>query len=201
MTGGANERVEGLKREDLSELEGVFQLVEGAMGFLPNSMLIMARKPGLVEAFAGLGANVQGPSSLPDEVKRMVAFMASRAAGCVYCQTHTHHQAANAGISAERLDAIWSYETSTLFSEAERAALRVAQAAGQVPNAVTAEDMAALKAHYTDEQIVDLVAVISLFGFLNRWNDTFATQLEDEPVSHAQAHMAGHGWDAGKHGG
>ncbi len=191
--------VDGLKREDLAELEGVFQLVEGAMGFLPNSMLIMARKPGLVEAFAGLGLAVQGPSALPDEIKRMAAFMASRAAGCVYCQTHTHHQAANAGISADKLDALWAYETSDLFSEAERAALRVAQAAAQVPNAVTGADMAALKQHFSDEQIVDLVAVISLFGFLNRWNDTFATALEKEPSSHAAAHMAAHGWGAGKH--
>jgi len=191
--------VDGLKREDLAELEGVFQLVEGAMGFLPNSMLIMARKPGLVEAFAGLGLAVQGPSALPDEIKRMAAFMASRAAGCVYCQTHTHHQAANAGISADKLDALWAYETSDLFSEAERAALRMAQSAAQVPNAVTGADMAALKQHFSDEQIVDLVAVISLFGFLNRWNDTFATALEDEPSAHAEAHMAAHGWDAGKH--
>jgi uncharacterized peroxidase-related enzyme len=193
--------VQGLKREDLPDLEGVFQLVEGAMGFLPNSMLIMARKPGLVEAFAGLGALIQGPSSLPDEIKRMVAFMASRAAGCVYCQTHTHHQAANAGIGADKLDAIWAYETSDLFSEGERAALRVAQGAGQAPNAVTADDMAALKQHFTDEQIVDLVAVISMFGFLNRWNDTFATQLEADPIAHAKAHMAEHGWDARKHAG
>jgi len=191
--------VDGLKREYLAELEGVFQLVEGAMGFLPNSMLIMARKPGLVEAFAGLGLAVQGPSALPDEIKRMAAFMASRAAGCVYCQTHTHHQAANAGISADKLEALWAYETSDLFSEAERAALRVAQSAAQVPNAVTGADMAALKQHFSDEQIVDLVAVISLFGFLNRWNDTFATALEEEPSAHAAAHMAAHGWDAGKH--
>ncbi|WP_422020664.1 carboxymuconolactone decarboxylase family protein [Pyruvatibacter mobilis] len=191
--------VDGLKREDLAELEGVFQLVEGAMGFLPNSMLIMARKPGLVEAFAGLGLAVQGPSALPDEIKRMAAFMASRAAGCVYCQTHTHHQAANAGISADKLEALWGYETSDLFSEAERSALRVAQSAAQVPNAVTGADMSALKQHFSDEQIVDLVAVISLFGFLNRWNDTFATALEEEPSAHAEAHMAVHGWDAGKH--
>ncbi|MGD1935754.1 MAG: carboxymuconolactone decarboxylase family protein [Candidatus Phaeomarinobacter sp.] len=195
----ASSRVDGLRREDLPELEGMFQLIEGAMGFLPNSMLIMARKPGLVEAFAGLGLAVQGPSALPDEVKRMVAFMASRAAGCVYCQTHTHHQAANAGIGADKLEAIWSYETSDLFSESERAALRVAQAAGQVPNAVTGDDMATLRQHFSDEQIVDLVAVISLFGFLNRWNDTFATPLEADPIKHAKTHMADHGWDVGKH--
>lgn len=192
-------RIDGVKREDVPALEGIFQLVEGAMGFLPNSMLIMAKKPGLVEAFAGLGAVVNGPSALAPEIKRMAAFMASRAAGCRYCQAHTHHQAAESGISAEKLDAIWDYERSDLFSGAERAALRVAQGAAQVPNAVGADDIAALKVHFSEAEIVDLVAVIAFFGFLNRWNDTFATALEADPAAHAEAHIAGHGWDIGKH--
>lgn len=199
MAAAPSPNLDGVRREDVPELESVFQLVEEVMGFLPNSMLIMARKPGLVEAFAGLGVVVQGPSALPDEIKRMAAFMASRAAGCVYCQTHTHHQAAKAQISPQKLDAIWAYETSDQFSPAERAALRVAQGAGHVPNAVSAADMAALKEHFCDAQIVDLVAVIAFFGFLNRWNDTFATALEADPVAHARTHMAAHGWVAGKH--
>lgn len=199
MADDGNARVDGVKRGDVPELEEVFQLVEVTMGFLPNSMLIMAKKPGLVEAFAGLGGLVLGPSVLADSTKRLVAFMASRAAGCIYCQAHTHHQAALSGVPEDKLDAIWDYERSDKFSEAERAAIRVAQSAGQVPNAVTAEDMAALKAHFSDEEIVDMVAVISLFGFLNRWNDTFATALEAGPMDHAKAHLAGHGWDTGKH--
>jgi alkylhydroperoxidase family enzyme len=68
-----------------------------------------------------------------------------------------------------------------LFSDSERAALRVAQGAAQVPNAVTDADFAELKGHYTDAQIVD-IAVISLFGFLNRFDDTMATELEASPL-------------------
>ena len=83
--------------------------------------------------------------------------MASRAAGCGYCMAHTTHTAARVGISAEKEDALWKYETSPLFSEAERAALRVAQGAAQVPNAVTDADFAELKKHYTGAQIVDIV--------------------------------------------
>lgn len=199
MDDTASAVMEGLERADLPQLEPVFQLVEQAMGFLPNSMLLMAHKPGLVEAFTGLAANVQGPSALPDEIKRMAAFMASRAAGCRYCQAHTHHQAALAGVAPEKLADIWNYERSPHFSEAERAALRVAQGGAQVPVAVDAADMAALRDHFSDEQIADLVAVIALFGFLNRWNDILATPLEDEPAAHARAQLAEQGWDGGKH--
>lgn len=193
-------RLAPLKRENLPELSDMFALSEGAMGFLPNSLLIMGRRPELVKAFVGLMAQVNLGHSLSGGLDRMIAFMASQSAGCLYCQAHTHHGASNTeGLEAEKLEKIWEYETSPLFSEGERAALRVAQLAAQVPNGVTDADFDTLKAHFDENQIVDIVAIISAFGFLNRWNDTFATILEDKPVSHAKAHLAKTGWTAGKH--
>lgn len=56
-----------------------------------------------------------------------------------------------------------------------------------------------LKKHWTEEQIVEIVGVIALFGFLNRWNDTMATPLEDVPTEHGEKALATHGWNAGKH--
>jgi alkylhydroperoxidase family enzyme len=94
---------------------------------------------------------------------------------------------------------VWEYQTSPLYSAAERAALDVAVAAGCVPNAVTDEMFMELCKHWSEEQIVEIVGVIALFGFLNRWNDTFATPLEDEPLEFAEKNLASHGWDAGKH--
>lgn len=181
-------------------LEETFALTEGAMGFLPNSLLTMARRPELVKAFVGLMAQINLAHELTGGLDRMIAFMASQSAGCLYCQAHTHHGAASAdGLEAEKLEKIWEYETSPLFSEGERAALRLAQLAAQVPNGVTDADFSALKPHFSEVQIVDIVAIISAFGFLNRWNDTFATALEEEPVAHAQAHLTKTGWTAGKH--
>jgi hypothetical protein len=40
-----------------------------------------------------------------------------------------------------------------------------------------------------DEQVVEIVGVIAMFGFLNRWNDTLATPLEDEPLEFAEKHL------------
>ena len=45
----------------------------------------------------------------------------------------------------------------------------------------------------------EIVGVIAMFEFLNRWNDTFATPLEDEPLEFAEKHLAAHGWSAEKH--
>jgi alkylhydroperoxidase family enzyme len=126
----------------------------------------------------------------------MVSQMASRAAGCGYCIAHT---AERVGIAAEKENALWEFETSPLFSAAERAALRVAQGAAQVPNTVTDADFAELKKHYSETQILDIVAVIALFGFLNRFNDTMATELETSPIEAGKRYLAERGWTVGKH--
>jgi uncharacterized peroxidase-related enzyme len=187
-------RIDAVPRQAIGDLNTVLETVESRMGFVPNSQLILAR------AFAQLGAAINGPSStISPQLRNLVSQMASRAAGCGYCMAHTTHTAARVGISAEKEDALWSYETSPLFSEAERAALRVAQAAAQVPNAVTDADFAELKKHYTGAQIVDIVAVISLFGFLNRFNDTMATELEASPIEAGKRFLAQQGWSVGKH--
>ena len=68
-----------------------------------------------------------------------------------------------------------------------------------VPNAVETEHMSELSKHFSDKQVVEVVAVISLFGFLNRWNDTMATTLESAPKHFASDQLASHGWGAGKH--
>lgn len=193
-------RLAPLDRADLPDLEDHLALAEASMGFVPNSLLVMARRPELVKSFVGFMAQVNLGGALSPGLRQMIAYMASRSAGCLYCQAHTHHGADQADdLDAQKLAQIWEYETSDLFSEAERAALTVAQLAAQVPNGVSDADFEALKPHFDENQIVDIVAVISAFGFLNRWNDTLATPLEEVPVAHASDHLAKTGWTTGKH--
>lgn len=113
---------------------------------------------------------------------------------------HTAGGALHFGVEEKRLAAVWDYQTSPLFSSAERAALDLAVAGASVPNAATDEMFVALRKHWSDEQIIEIVGVIAMFGFLNRWNDTLATPLEDEPIAVGEKYMARHGWSPGKHG-
>ena len=193
-------RIEPIKREKVPELEPFFSVTESRMGFLPNSQLIMAHKPKLVQAFSQLGQAVNDPTNMTSrQLRTLVGHMASRSSGCQYCVAHTGESAHHANVGDAKLAAISEYETSPLFTEAERAALRFAHCAGSVPNAVTDEDFAALRKHYSDEEIVELVAVIAYFGFLNRWNDTLATELEPSPLGFAEKTLSQTGWKAGKH--
>ncbi|MGE3280064.1 MAG: carboxymuconolactone decarboxylase family protein [Alphaproteobacteria bacterium] len=193
-------RIEPLSPETVPELADLLEGSKNRMGFLPNSQLIMARRPEVLRGFAQLASAINGPSSTIDpQLRNLVSQMASRASGCGYCMAHTAHTAERVGISEAKEEALWEYETSPLFSDAERAALRVAQGAAQVPNAVTDADFEELKRHYTEAQIVDIVAVIALFGFLNRFNDTMATELESSPIEAGQRFLAQKGWTVGKH--
>lgn len=179
-------RLSPLDIESLStEMKEVVTQVTADMGFTPNDMLILARDPVLVEALAPLVNAIWKAGALSFEIKQMVALMSSSAAGCQYCKAHNTHGALETGIAAEKLESIWSYPDSDLFSEAERVALDVARASSLTPNEVTDDMFELLKEHYSEEQIVEMVAVISLFGFLNRWNSTFKTEIEDVPAASA----------------
>ena len=169
------------------------------MGFLPASMMTMAHWPELTQAVGELGATVLNSGELDAGLKQMIAFAVSNVAGCRYCQAHTANSAQKNNVSAEKIQAVFEYESNDLFSDQEKAALRVAVHAGMVPNAVEAEHMSELSKHFSEKQAVEVVAVISLFGFLNRWNDTMATTLESSPKRFAAGQLASLGWVAGKH--
>jgi len=191
-------RIAALLREEVPELEDAFGPVEERMGFLPNSLLTMARRPEILQAAASL-AQAARTGTVSRELKELVALVASTAAGCRYCQAHTASNATRVGAQAAKLASVWNYETSDLFGDAERAALRLAHHAALVPNQATDEDFEELARYFDDGEMVEIVAVVALFGFLNRWNDTIATDLEPAPFAVANDVIAAAGWEPGKH--
>ncbi|MCX7198426.1 MAG: hypothetical protein NTW37_10735 [Proteobacteria bacterium] len=112
---------------------------------------------------------------------------------------HTAGAALRLGVDEAKFDAIWEFRTSPLYTEAERVALDFAIAAASQPNDVTDELMDRMKQHWSEGQIVEIAATVSLFGFMNRWNDSMATPLEEEPIEVGEKHLAGKGWTPGKH--
>lgn len=173
--------------------------INKASGFIPNSLRVAARRPPLMRAVGELVSATMGGAELPQQLCTMVGYMASRAAGCTYCQAHTSHGAYEQGVESAKIEKMWEFESCELFDPSERAALRFARDAAQQPNGVREEHYTELREYFSEEQIVDLLGIISLFGFLNRWNDSLATALEDQPKNFASNHLAGSGWEAGKH--
>lgn len=195
-------RLQPLPPTDAPDLQEAFDNYRRSLGFVPNSVLIMQRRPKMVKALAALMAATFDPQGrVPAGFKRLLAHVASRIHGCRYCMAHTAGGALRLGIPEEKVAAVWEYASSPLFTEAERAALDFAVAASSVPNAVDDALFTRLRGHWSDEQVVEILGVISVFGFLNRWNDSLATPLEEEAAEVGERLLAPQGWDAGKHAG
>lgn len=210
------------------EIQLILDQAAKGMGFTPNSLHKMGVKPNILGAFSMLFANIRGFSGgeavspviglklaiknliwtlkakknnqeeVPLYLKNLVSYVSSNAAGCRYCQAHTALEAHENGVDIEKLQAIWEFQTSDLFIPQEKAALNFALAASSTPNLVTSEHHSALEKYFTESQIVELMATISIFGFLNRWNNSMATELEALPLAFAEKHLSDK-WEVGKH--
>lgn len=194
-------RLQPLPPETTPELRDHFDFFLGTLGFTPNSVLTMQRKPKLVRAFAQLNAAVMDPEGEVDlGFRRLVGHVASKASGCLYCQAHTLLGAKNFGVSEAKLADVWNYASSPHYSERERVALDFALAAAAQPNEVTDASFARVREHWSENEIVEILGVVAMFGFLNRWNDTMATPLEAVPLQVAQSAAGAREWSPGKHG-
>ena len=193
-------RITPLQIEPSHELAADFSFFEKTLGFVPNSLLTMARRPALARGLIALSRGVYDPRGEVDlGLKRLIGHAASMAAGCLYCRAHTGTSAMRHGVSAEKLAALPEYRTSAHYSEAERAAIDFALAAASQPNDVDDGLFARLRTHWSEGQVVEILGVVGLFGFFNRWNDSMATTLAPEPLEQALEHLAPRGWQAGKH--
>jgi alkylhydroperoxidase family enzyme len=189
-----------LPADTTPELKADFAIFENILGFVPNSLLTMQRLPKMVKGFGELTKGVMDPEGSVDlGLMRLIAHFASRAAGCQYCEAHSLVAAKIHDVPQEKLDAIWEYQINPLYSDAERVALDFALAAGSVPNAVDAELFSRMKQYWNDEQIVQILGAVCLYGFLNRWNDSMATDLEDAPRKMGENVLSSGGWTGGKH--
>ena len=183
---------------EVAELSAFFNQT---LGFTPNSVLTMQRRPEIAKAFIAMNkAVMENHGRVGSELKRLIGHLASANAGCRYCEAHTVLAATRYGASDERLAALWEFRQSPLFSSAEKAALEFAIAAASVPNAVDEGIADALRAHWDEGEIVEMLGVVALLGFLNRWNDSMSTALEPAAQAVGARHLGGRGWHAGKHG-
>lgn len=170
------------------------------LGFCPNSVLTMQHRPAISKAFINLNKAVMANEGrVTSALKRMIAWVSSNATGCRYCQAHAIRAAERYGAEQEQLDNIWDYRTHSAFSEAERAALDFSLAASQIPNAVDQNIKNQLHKYWDEGEIVEMLGVISLFGYLNRWNDSMGTTIEDGAVESGELYLSKYGWEKGKH--
>lgn len=183
-----------------TEVADLARFFNETLGFCPNSVLTMQRRPAIAKAFIQLNIAVMANEGrVTSDFKRLIGYMSSFTAGCRYCQAHTIRAAERYGAVEEKMENIWSFRTHPAFSDAERAALELAVAASSVPNGVDDDISNNLKRYWEEGEIVEILGVISLFGYLNRWNDSMGTSLEAPAAESGEKWLSAQGWNCGKH--
>ena len=192
--------VKPLRPENNLEVKKLAEFFNETLGFCPNSVLTMQIKPEIARSFINLNIAVMtNHGRVTSALKRMIAWVSSNATGCKYCQAHSIRAAERYGAESRKLENIWEYRTHEAFTEAERVALDFSLAASQIPNAVDESLHTRLQDHWDDGEIIEILAVISLFGYLNRWNDSMGTVLEEGAIESADKYLSKNGWNRGKH--
>ncbi|MER7890132.1 carboxymuconolactone decarboxylase family protein [Micromonospora sp. NPDC094482] len=120
--------------------------------------------------FANAGLVIH-QSTLPKSTQELVSLRASQINGCGWCVDMHTKEAAAAGETSVRLHLVATWRESTVFTEAERAALALAEEGTRLADAhhgVSDETWARVRAHYDDDQIAALVALVALINAANR---------------------------------
>ncbi|HZG07037.1 MAG TPA: carboxymuconolactone decarboxylase family protein [Streptomyces sp.] len=112
-------------------------------------------------------------STLPAATQELVKIRASQINGCAFCTDMHTKEAAHAGETPVRLNLIATWREATVFTDAERAALELAEQGTRIADAaggVTDEAWANAAKHYDEDQLAALVSLIALINAFNRVN-------------------------------
>ena len=192
-----NPLVHPLKSDD-KELNKLIDFYNETLGFCPNSIKTMFMRPPIAYAFINLNkAVMENKGNVTSKLKRLIGYLTSTVTGCNYCRAHTIRAAERYGSNLDQLNEIWDFRKSKRFNEKEKAAFEFAIAASSIPNKVDKQISSELKKYWDDGEIVEILGVISLFGFLNRWNDSMGTPIEDGALESGKAYIKD--WHPDKH--
>ncbi len=182
------------------ELQKLIEFYNETLGFCPNSVKTMYHRPGIAYAFIEMNkAVMENHGQVTSALKRMIGFISSNVAGCRYCQAHTIRAAERYGADLEKMENIWEYKTHPAFNDQERVTLEFALLSATIPNAVDDGIAEKLRNYWSDGEIVEILGVIALFGFLNRWNDSMGTEIEPGAIESGEKILKNINWNPGKH--
>ncbi|HXK02813.1 MAG TPA: carboxymuconolactone decarboxylase family protein [Verrucomicrobiae bacterium] len=129
---------------------------------------VMANRPEVLKNFPPLYGAIMGPGSVDRRLKEAVYLAVSFANRCAFCTAAHLAGGKRSGLTDDEIGALRE-ETDTGFGESERAALSYALELARTANATASRDK--LRAHFSDEQIVEITLVAAMANFTNRFNN------------------------------
>ena len=177
-------RLSRLKRDQVAgESQRIYDRVLRDRGNVPNMFRTMAHRPRIFETIIAHLDAVMKTGTLSPALKELVIVRTSQLNCTEYCLASHTMLARRLGWTDVQIDALAHAAASDLFTEAEKAAIHLAEAMTLDAHSYSEADMARLRSFYSEGEIVELMAAIGLFNYFNRFNDL----LRMEPTGPASA--------------
>ena len=170
-------RISRLGRRDVSEDVGeIYDRYVRQRGNVPNMFRTVAHRPEILQTMIAHMEAVLNTGTLPTSLKELVIVRTSQMNSCEYCLASHSLLAKKLGYSDAQIATLSAFEGSESFTPREKAALRLAERLTRNERALTEEELAELKAHFTEGEIVELMAASGLFNYFNRFNNLLAME-------------------------
>ncbi|HUZ05494.1 MAG TPA: carboxymuconolactone decarboxylase family protein, partial [Acidobacteriaceae bacterium] len=147
-------------------------------GNVPNMFRTVAHRPEIFQTMIAHFEAVLHTGTLSTKLKELVIVRTSQLNHCEYCLASHSRIGIKLGWTKDQLDNLASYNSRVDFTPAEKAALHLAEVMTQNKQSLSGEEMATLRKHYSEGEIIELMAAIGLFNYFNRFNNL----LEMEPT-------------------
>lgn len=177
-------RISRLERRQVApELREVYDRFLRERGNVPYFFRTLAHRPEIFRTATAHMQAVLNTGTLPTKLKELVVVRTSQLNCTAYCLASHTAISLRLGWTPEHIEALKDWRTSTLFSEAEKEALQLAEAMTLSSHDYGEEEFDRLKRFYSEGEIVELMAAIGLFNYFNRFNNL----LQMEPTRPASA--------------
>jgi uncharacterized peroxidase-related enzyme len=152
-------------------------------GNVPNMFRTMAHRPEIFETIIAHMDAVLNTGTLPKMLKELVIVRTSQVNRTPYCLASHTAICKRLGWTDIQLEALKDAAPSAEFTDAEKAAIHLAESMTLYPHGYTDEDFERLRSFYSEGEVVELMAAIGLFNYFNRFNDL----LQMDPTQPASA--------------
>jgi uncharacterized peroxidase-related enzyme len=170
-------RISRLGRREVSEAVGeIYDRYVRQRGNVPNMFRTVAHRPEILQTMIAHMEAVLNTGTLPTSLKELVIVRTSQMNNCEYCLTSHSLLAKKLGYNDAQIADLPRFENSDNFSEREKAALRLAERLTRNERPLDDAEIVALKVHFSEGEIVELMAASGLFNYFNRFNNLLAME-------------------------
>jgi uncharacterized peroxidase-related enzyme len=159
------------------QIQRTFEAFWSARGNVPNLFRVLAHVPSFYTTFQTHFKTVMGPGLVDVRIKELVAMRVSQLNRCRYCLASHTVLARQHGATEDMMSTLGDLDRSPL-PENEKAAIRFAEKMTTNADSITPDDIARMRAHWSEPETVEIACVVGLFNYLNR----FANALGFEPT-------------------